>query len=61
MGRIRSDLGDGSRLFAEGGGGLTSGPFGVDLAIKFGWNRLTTPTEHHFMTVPITLRGTLTF
>jgi hypothetical protein len=61
IGRIRSELGDGNRTFAEGGGGLAAGPFGVDLAIKFGWNRLTTPVEHHFLTVPITLRGTLTF
>jgi hypothetical protein len=61
MGRIRSDLSDGDRVFAEGGGGLTSGPIGVDLAVKFGWNRLTSPVEHRFFTVPITLRGTLTF
>jgi hypothetical protein len=61
MGRIRSDGGDGDRIFAEGGGGLTSGPLGVDLSVKFGWNRLSTPVEHRFFTVPITLRGTLTF
>jgi hypothetical protein len=61
VGRIRSDLSDGHRVFAEGGGGLTSGPVGVDLSVKFGWNRLTTPVEHRFFTVPITLRGTLTF
>jgi hypothetical protein len=61
MGRIRSDLSDGDRVFAEGGGGLTVGPVGVDLAIKFGWNHLTGPVEHRFFTVPITLRGTLTF
>jgi len=61
MGRIRSDLSDGNRIFAEGGGGLTSGPIGVDLSVKFGWNRLTAPVEHRFFTVPITLRGTLTF
>ena len=61
VGRIRSDAGDGRRVFAEGGGGLNSGPVGVDLLVKFGWNRLTSPVEHHFFTVPITLRGTLTF
>jgi hypothetical protein len=61
LGRIRSDLSDGTRIFAEGGGGLTSGPIGVDLSVKFGWNRLTAPVEHRFFTVPITLRGTLTF
>jgi hypothetical protein len=60
-GRIRSDLGDGDRFFAEGGGGLQSGPLGFELAIKFGWNRLNEPVEHHYLTVPITLRGTVSF
>jgi hypothetical protein len=61
IGRIRSDLGDGDRYFAEGGGGLSSGPIGVELSVKFAWNHLTDPVDHHFLTVPITLRGTLTF
>ncbi|HZB25578.1 MAG TPA: hypothetical protein VE379_05575 [Vicinamibacterales bacterium] len=60
-GRITSSPGEGRRYFAEGGGGLTSGPIGVDLAVKFAWNRLSSPVEHRFLTVPITLRGTLTF
>ena len=61
IGRITSDLGDGSRYFAEGGGGLTVGPFGVELSVKFAWNQLDEPVEHQFLTVPITLRGTLSF
>lgn len=61
LGRITSGPGDGRRYFAEGGGGLSSGPIGVDLAVKFAWNRLSSPVEHRFLTVPITLRGTLTF
>jgi hypothetical protein len=61
IGRIHSDLGKGSRLFAEGGGGLTSGPFGIELSVKFAWNTLDVPVKHHFITIPITLRGTLTF
>ena len=61
IGRITSDLGGGGRYFAEGGGGLTLGPFGADLSVKFAWNRLDEPVEHHFLTVPITVRGTLTF
>jgi hypothetical protein len=60
-GRITSDLSDGNRYFAEGGGGLTSGPLGVELSIKFALNRLTAPVDHQFLTVPITVRGTLTF
>ena len=61
IGRIKSDLGDGDRIFAEGGGGLSSGPLGVELSIKFAWNHLSEPVDHKFFTVPITVRGTLTF
>jgi hypothetical protein len=61
LGRIRSDLSDGDRYFAEGGGGLSSGPLGVELSVKFAMNHLSVPVEHKFLTVPITLRGTLTF
>ena len=61
VGRVRSDLGDGSRYFAEGGGGLNSGPLGVELSVKFAWNTLDSPVTHKFLTVPITLRGTVTF
>ena len=61
LGRITSDVGDGRRYFAEGGGGLSAGPLGVELSIKFAWNRLNEPVDHQFMTVPVTLRGTLTF
>ena len=61
VGRIRADGREGSRIFAEGGGGLSVGPFGVQLAVKFAWNRLTEPVAHRFLTVPITLRGTLSF
>lgn len=61
VGRITSSLGDGRRVFAEGGGGIGAGPFGVELGVKFAWNRLQEPVEHQFLTIPITLRGTLTF
>ena len=61
IGRITSALSDGDRYFAEGGGGLSSGPIGVELAIKFALNHLTQPVDHRFLTVPITIRGTLTF
>jgi hypothetical protein len=61
LGRITSDLGGGSRYFAEGGGGLSVGPIGAELAVKFAWNRLDEPVEHTFLTVPISLRGTVTF
>lgn len=60
-GRIRNEARIGDRVFAEGGGGLSSGPFGVELAVKFAWNHLPDPVDHHFITVPVTLRGTLSF
>lgn len=61
VGRITSGLGDGSRYFAEGGGGLDVGPLGVQLGVKFAWNSLSEPVTHKFLTIPVTLRGTLTF
>lgn len=61
IGRITSDLGDGSRYFAEGGGGLQSGPIGFEISTKFGWNRLSEPVEHRFLTVPINFRATVSF
>ena len=61
MGQLRTDQGEGTRLFAEGGGGLNVGPLGVQIAVKFAWNRLTEPVEHRFLTIPISLRGTLSF
>jgi hypothetical protein len=60
-GRIRSDLGDGTRVFAEGGGGVSSGPLGVEIAVKFALNRLEEPVAHQFFTVPVVLRATLSF
>ena len=61
VGRIDADDNEGTRTFAEGGGGLSVGPFGVQLAVKFAWNRIDRPVEHRFLTVPLTLRGTVSF
>jgi hypothetical protein len=61
IGRIQTDQLNGSRYFGEGGGGVTSGPFGVDVTVKFTVNRFTTPAAHRIYMVPIVLRGTLTF
>jgi hypothetical protein len=61
IGRIQTDQLSGSRYFGEGGGGVTSGPFGVDVSVKFTVNRFTTPVPHRIYMVPVTLRGTLTF
>ena len=35
----QTDQMDGTRYFGEGGGGIMSGPFGVDLSVKFTVNR----------------------
>ena len=61
IGRITSELSNGNRYFGEGGGGISSGPLGVELAVKFAWNHLNEPVDHYFFTVPITIRATVTF
>jgi hypothetical protein len=62
FGRIRSDVfGRGPRYFAEGGGGLTVGPIGVVLAVKIARNELDAPVSHSFLTLPIVLRGQVSF
>lgn len=60
-GKIRSSLGDGSRVFAEGGGGISVGPVGIDIAVKFAFNRLDLPVEHRFLSVPVAIRTSLSF
>lgn len=60
-GTVHSSLSGGKRYFAEGGGGLTIGPIGVELVVKFALNKLDAPIEHQFFTVPIGLRASLTF
>jgi hypothetical protein len=60
-GVVRSELSDGQRIFAEGGGGLNVGPIGVQLAVKFALNRLSDPVEHRFLTVPVALRLGVSF
>jgi hypothetical protein len=61
IGRIQTDQMKGTRYFGEGGGGVTSGPFGVDVSVKFTVNRFTTPVAHRVYMVPVSVRGTLTF
>ena len=61
IGRAQTDQRDGSRYFAEGGGGVSVGPVGVDISVKIAVNRFSLPVEHRFITLPISVRGTLTF
>ncbi len=61
IGRIETDQLNGKRYFGEGGGGVTSGPFGVDVSVKFTVNRFSAPVEHRVYMVPVSVRATLTF
>jgi hypothetical protein len=61
IGRADTDQLDGRRYFVEGGGGITSGPLGVDIAFKYSINRFTTPVPHSVHMIPISVRGTVTF
>ena len=61
VGKITSDIGAGKRYFAEGGGGIQSGPLGLEISVKFGWNQLSEPVEHNFYSLPINLRATVSF
>jgi hypothetical protein len=61
IGRIQADQRSGNRYFGEGGGGVTSGPFGVDISVKVSVNRFTDPVPHRLYMIPVSVRGTLTF
>jgi hypothetical protein len=61
IGKLHTDQLDGRRYFIEGGGGVMSGPFGVDVAFKYTINRFTTPVTHSVHMIPISVRGTVTF
>jgi hypothetical protein len=61
VGRAITEQRDGRRYFIEGGGGIMFGPFGVDVAFKYLVQTFTTPIDHSIRTVPIILRGTVSF
>jgi len=61
VGRLDSSYGRGKRMFAEGGGGLSVGPVGVEISMKFAYNKLAKPIDHTFYTVPVTFRATIGF
>ena len=61
IGRASTDQLDGRRYFVEGGGGVMSGPIGVDIAFKYSINRFATPVTHSVHMIPISIRGTVTF
>jgi hypothetical protein len=61
IGRADTDQLDGRRYWVEGGGGVSSGPFGVDLSFKYAINRFTEPVTHSVNMIPINLRFSVTF
>jgi hypothetical protein len=61
IGRVDTDLLDGRRYWVEGGGGVSSGPFGVDLSFKYVVNQFSEPVTHSVHMIPINLRFSLTF
>lgn len=61
IGRAHTDQIDGRRYFVEGGGGVTTGPLGFDVAFKYAVNQFTEPVTHSVHMIPISVRGTLSF
>ncbi len=61
LGHVHTDQLDGRRYFAEGGGGVSSGPFGVDISFKYVVNQFSAPVTHSVHMIPISIRGSLTF
>lgn len=61
LGKAHTDQMDGKRYFAEGGGGVTSGPFGVDISFKYVVTQFQTPVKHSLNMIPISVRATLSF
>jgi hypothetical protein len=61
IGRAHTDQIDGRRYFLEGGGGVTTGPLGFDVAFKYAVNQFTVPVNHSVHMIPISVRGTLSF
>jgi hypothetical protein len=61
VGRAIVEHRSGTRYFAEGGGGIMFGPFGVDVAFKYLVSTFSDPVVHSIRTIPISLRGTVSF
>ena len=45
----------------EVSGGISFGPIGFQVGVKIAQNRLKEPRSHSFYTVPMSLRGTVSF
>jgi hypothetical protein len=60
-GWIDEPRGDGRRYFAEGGARISVGPAGAEMFFRLAYHRLENPEPHNFVTVPLGVRGVLTF
>jgi hypothetical protein len=61
VGRAVTDQRNGTRYFVEGGGGVTFGALGFDIAFKYVTNDFTLPVDHSVRAIPVSLRATLGF
>jgi hypothetical protein len=61
IGLAHTDQMNGRRYFAEAGGGVTTGPFGVDVAFKYVVTHFSTPVSHSLNMIPVSVRATLSF
>jgi hypothetical protein len=61
LGRATTDQMNGRRYFVEGGGGVTFGALGVDVAFKYVTSMFSLPVENSVRMIPISVRATLTF
>jgi hypothetical protein len=60
-GRAVTDQANGTRYFAEGGGGVMFGPLGFDIAFKYVVNRFSVPVSNSVAMIPVSVRGTVSF
>jgi hypothetical protein len=61
FGKLDGERGPGDRYLVEAGAGVNVGPMGFQFALKLAYNKLDDPRAHTFITVPLSLRGTLSF
>jgi hypothetical protein len=60
-GRVITDQRNGTRYFVEGGGGVTFGALGFDIAFKYVTNNFILPVDHSVRVIPVSVRATLGF
>ena len=61
IGHAASQETSGRRYFGEVGGAVSSGPFGVEIAVKYSQTSLPSPVQHRVVAIPVTIRAMVTF